>query len=1204
MTCKTILRIATLLLLNKGLQAQQWTHMFQTTENPGTSVVSGMQGAGGDGGSSASFVGNFNHSVSLTTGYQANRSFLFSEGGEDGFIVVTGKFNNTNEFPWYAQIGGKGDAYPRALHTDYQDRTIVVGTFSGEAHFIDTLGHDTTLISRGASDMFIARYGYKGALIWVRQACGTGVTEALNVTVTQPDYILVSGRFSSQARFNKDTITSNGGTDIFLARYDMTGGLVWVKAVGGTGDDVSNTILSPDAYSGLFYICGSYQTSVLFGTSSLTSKGASDMFIAKYNINGHCLWAKSDGGPGDDATRAMGGDDQGLILGGYFSDSAAFGTYHPQNKGLRDAFLASYDTSGHCTGVKTIGSRGNDEIAGVGYDPSLTSGPFGIGYFNDTVQFNNGQAVSNGMADVFLCDFGSTGLDLLYTHGGKYDDKPTCGNFDGSYFGGGGYYNKQIANATFPPTQPYTTTGTQGCIYYGSAVPVGNYDYTLLTSMNMARNKTLISSGTFFGVSQQDTVTLLSKNYQTMYLTCQDTLGKVIWAKSVFVQPYDTGYVYTNPSGVPYCISMASATDSLGNTYVSGTCRGKLKFGTIQHVCHDDNAFLIKYDNQGNAVWLKTATATPPTNGNYGPNTFNARKMLISTGGKIWIAGDIENSFTGDFSFSIPPFSGYSISVAFLMAFSPGGTSLYSSTVISPGAPALSSDIGTDNAGNIYWLGTYQSSTTDTTSKPNHHLPLNPQYYSGTFLIKTNSQSYFEYFAGRLFKSNTDGTLPQSWMGVEKSGGIFVSSRSQGNVIIGPDTVNIPYISYTLGAFISRFDSAGNIIWAKPIRLDSSASINFAIPPFDLKIALDPSGDPLLYGNHDGSLSFQGNPIHGSRSHSCHLIRLSKNGVMQWDTTTGSCLAVVNSLIGNPSLIKAIFLNDKQIYLGGNFGGPKSVFGGDTLVSYCSSMEGGPTFNFGLGTPTQSFITGYRSNLVCPNASFVSSPTSVCNSGAVSFNNTSTGLNNYSWLLNKTLFSNSVNASTSFSSIGNYTISLAAIENSCVDTATSIIHVIHQIPTASFTNTLSAFVVQCTNNSSNATQYRWSFGDGSTSTALNPYHTYTSTGTYSLCLTALNACGKDSVCDTVVIQVAGIQNIGLLDFKVSPNPSHGAFTISGLQEEVILEIFDLQGKLIVRKSLEKSTYVTIDLSYLDQGCYFMKLSGKKGAAGYKKLLIQ
>ena len=73
-------------------------------------------------------------------------------------------------------------------------------------------------------------------------------------------------------------------------------------------------------------------------------------------------------------------------------------------------------------------------------------------------------------------------------------------------------------------------------------------------------------------------------------------------------------------------------------------------------------------------------------------------------------------------------------------------------------------------------------------------------------------------------------------------------------------------------------------------------------------------------------------------------------------------------------------------------------------------------------------------------------------------------------------------------------------------------------PTASFTSSTNNQVVTFTNTSSNATSYSWDFGDGSSaSTDINPSHTYATTGTYTVTLTASNNCGTDTYATDITI---------------------------------------------------------------------------------------
>ncbi|MEM9990907.1 MAG: PKD domain-containing protein, partial [Bacteroidota bacterium] len=58
------------------------------------------------------------------------------------------------------------------------------------------------------------------------------------------------------------------------------------------------------------------------------------------------------------------------------------------------------------------------------------------------------------------------------------------------------------------------------------------------------------------------------------------------------------------------------------------------------------------------------------------------------------------------------------------------------------------------------------------------------------------------------------------------------------------------------------------------------------------------------------------------------------------------------------------------------------------------------------------------------------------------------------------------------------------------------------------------------NNSVNAEQYEWDFGDGNTSTDLAPRHTYSSVGNYTVTLFASNACGENAFTQEIPVSIA------------------------------------------------------------------------------------
>ena len=119
---------------------------------------------------------------------------------------------------------------------------------------------------------------------WSRSVGSANDDYALEVSVS-PDgnYVYITGH----TRGDIDDITKNGNTDIFIAKYDANGNKLWVKLLGTEADDYGAGItISPNG--DFIYITG--DTAGNLGGSS--NKGGPDIFIAKYDANGNVIWVK------------------------------------------------------------------------------------------------------------------------------------------------------------------------------------------------------------------------------------------------------------------------------------------------------------------------------------------------------------------------------------------------------------------------------------------------------------------------------------------------------------------------------------------------------------------------------------------------------------------------------------------------------------------------------------------------------------------------------------------------------------------------------------------------------------------------------------------------------------------------------------------------------------------------------------------------
>jgi len=226
-------------------------------------------------------------------------------------------------------------------------------------------------------------------LLWAKRAGGPRGDGGSGITSSGDGGVIATGRFSGSATFGEDdhqvTLESAGGSNIFVAKYNSDGELVWVRRAGGHRDDTGRAIDSfPD---GSFVVAGSFVRTATFGNGNrevvLNAGLFQSFFVAKYDSNGNLIWVKAPGiSPTADADAYMPGSigetvtpvgavhgiaataDGGAYLSGTFRETLTFGeegrggerrpvTLTPEAK--YDAFIAKYNANGSLSWVRRDG---------------------------------------------------------------------------------------------------------------------------------------------------------------------------------------------------------------------------------------------------------------------------------------------------------------------------------------------------------------------------------------------------------------------------------------------------------------------------------------------------------------------------------------------------------------------------------------------------------------------------------------------------------------------------------------------------------------------------------------------------------------------------------------------------------------------------------------------------------------------------------
>lgn len=406
--------------------------------------------------------------------------------------------------------------------------------------------------------------------------------------------LYIAGMLSGPADFDPSgttfPLTSAGSTDIFLVKYNAGGALVWAFSLGSTAGDYASSV-AVDA-AGDVYIAGRFEGTVDFDpdvpTFNLTSFGATDAFVAKYNSSGAFQWANQIGGTStDEAMSLCVVGSSRVMVTGFFSVTADFdpgaGTATLTSAGNQDMFIAQYRAAdGGYRLAQGFGDTSFDYGLSIVADAS--GNVYVGGIFGGTVDFDPGAGVASYTAtnavDAFVASYDGSG-----------------GYRWGFGFGGNGFLGEEVRGLALGSSGELYITGR----FQGAAV---DFDPSAATA------------------------TLASNSFQDIFLAqYSQAAGKYQWAFNLGGAPFDIH------SG------WAVHTNGNGEVFISGGFGGTVDFDPGVGTANKTSAgasdiFLAKYDKNGTYQW---ALSMGDTNGDEG-------RAIVSDGTSVFMTGGFNGS--------------------------------------------------------------------------------------------------------------------------------------------------------------------------------------------------------------------------------------------------------------------------------------------------------------------------------------------------------------------------------------------------------------------------------------------------------------------------------------------------------------------------------------------------------------------------------
>lgn len=408
---------------------------------------------------------------------------------------------------------------------------------------------------------FLAFHFISNAQYWGKCTFGQYTNEAVDVEVDASHNLYVVGYVTGETAFETNQVVQSalGNGDIYVAKYNASGTLIWKKTFGGNFSDRGvDLAIGPDNN---IIITGQYFGTVNFDTYTINSVNQTkDIFLAKLNPSGLTLWARSEGGNMADNAYGVTVDSQNnVILTGQFQGTAniansSFTSAIDPNTGLYafDLFISKYSSTG--TPIWSKNGFAEYDDRGLAAATDSQNNIYFTGQFSKNFLFN-GQTYPNlGYNIGFLCKLSPSGQTLFFNQmkGGmtlpfdlELNDLEEV-IVSGDYIGNLNYYdNNGMHGITNPYLRKIFVLKTDVNGNYTWSYSLGSNNEITAKSVSIDASKNIYVTGSFrcdlSEIQDNSTIIFNSVGYKDVFLMKVRNTGTLEYIKQAGGKMDDDG---------------------------------------------------------------------------------------------------------------------------------------------------------------------------------------------------------------------------------------------------------------------------------------------------------------------------------------------------------------------------------------------------------------------------------------------------------------------------------------------------------------------------------------------------------------------------------------------------------------------------------------------------------------------------------------